>query len=91
MDEDDNNGMPPARQEFVHVSEAEVWAAIENDDGGPIVAEAIRLAVELARRLRARTENEPECGMQVQVRCPIERVAVLMMSASGAGVVAPIQ
>ena len=45
MDEHDNNNMPPARHEFVHVSEAEVWAAIENDDGGPIVAEAIRLAV----------------------------------------------
>jgi hypothetical protein len=91
MDEDNNNGMPPARQEFVHVSEAEVWAAIESDDSGPIAAEAIRLAVELARRLKARAENEPECGMQVRARCPIERVAVLMMSAGGAGVVAPIQ
>jgi len=91
MDEHDNNNMPPARHEFVHVSEDEVWAAIENDDGGPIVAEAIRLAVELARRLKTRAENEPECGMQVRARCPIERVAVLMMSAGGAGVVAPIQ
>lgn len=90
MDEHDNN-MPPARHEFVQVSEAEVWAAIESDDGGPIVAEAIRLAVELARRLKARAENDPECGMQVRARCPIERVAVLMISAGGAGAVAPIQ
>jgi hypothetical protein len=90
MDEDDNNGMPPARPEFIHVSEGEVWAAIENDDGGPIVAEATRLAMELVKRLRARAENVPECGVQVRVRCPIERVVVLMMSAVGAKVV-PIQ
>jgi hypothetical protein len=86
----DDDNMPPARPEFVHVSEAEVWAAIENDNGGPIVAEATRLAMELARRLKDRAENRPGCGMQVRPRCPIERVTVLIMAAVGANV-APIQ
>jgi hypothetical protein len=85
----DDDNMPPARPEFVYVSEAEVWAAIENDNGGPIVAEATRLAMELSKRLKARAEIGPECGMQVRARCPIERVVVLMMSAVGANV-API-
>jgi hypothetical protein len=85
------DNMPAARPEFVHVSQAEVCAAIENDGGGPIVAEVIRLAMELSKRLKARTENEPECGIQVRARCPIERVAVLMMSAAGVARVAPVQ
>lgn len=84
MDED--HDMPAARPEFVHVSEAEVWAAIENDDGGPIEAEVTRLVIEMARRLKAHAKNEPECGMQVRPRCPIERVAVSMMSACVASV-----
>lgn len=73
-----------------HLSEATIWEAIEHDDRGPIVAEVIRLAVELAKRLTARAENEPARGMQVRTRCPIERVAVLMMGAAGASV-SPLQ
>jgi len=88
MGEHDN--MPAARPEFVHISEAAVWAAIEHDDGGPIAAEVMRLGIEIAKRLKARAEQEPERGMQVRARCPIERVAVLMVSAAGASV-SPLQ
>jgi hypothetical protein len=80
------NNMPAARPEFVHFAEAEVWAAIENDGGGPIAAEVTRLVIEMARRSKARAKNEPKCCMQVRPRCPIERVAVAMMSACVASV-----
>lgn len=72
--------MPAARPEFVYVSEAEAWAALKTDDGGPIAAEVTRLVIEMARRSKARATNGPECGMQARARCPIERVAVVMMS-----------
>ena len=85
METDDD--MPAARPEFAHVSEAAVWAAIENDDGGPIAAEVTRLVIELSkRRLKARAENKPDRGMQVLARCPIERVAVAVMSACVASI-----
>lgn len=77
--------MPAARPEFIHLSEAEVLKAIE-DDYGPVAAEVTRLVAAFTVRLmtcRERHGHAPGCGMRVQVRCPIERVAVLMMAEAG--------
>lgn len=78
-----DDDMPRARAEFMHVSEAEVWEAIAEDDCGSIGAEVTRLVAEFTVRLMAcadRHGHAPGCGMQVRVRCPIERVTVLMMA-----------
>ena len=77
--------IPAARPEFMHIAEAEIWAALKNDDGGPIAAEVTRLVIELAKRSNARAKNEPATGMQARARCPIERVAVVMMCFCKAG------
>ena len=85
MEEGDD--MPAARPEFTHLSEAEVLKAIEDD--GPIAAEVTRLVAALTVRLMASRERHgqaPGWGMRVQVKCPIERVAVLMMAEAGATV-----
>ncbi len=81
--------MPAARPEFVYVSEAEAWAALKTDDGGPIAAEVTRLVIELARRSKTRARNGAQGGLQARARCPIERVAVAMMSVCRASV-APV-
>jgi hypothetical protein len=73
----------------MHLSEAEVWEAIAEDDCGSIGAEVTRLVAEFTIRLMAcadRHGHAPGCGMQVRVRCPIEHVAVLMMVEGGASV-----
>jgi hypothetical protein len=83
----DDGDMPRARPQFKHLSEAEVWEAIAEDDCGSIGAEVTRLVAEFTIRLMAcadRHGHASGCGMQIQVRCPIERVAVLMMAEGGA-------
>jgi hypothetical protein len=86
----DAGDMPRARPQFVHLSEAEVWKAIAEDAGGAVEAEVTRLVAELTVRLMARTGDGPEPGgMQVRARCPIERVAVLMLAEAGV-TVAPL-
>jgi hypothetical protein len=85
----DDDDMPRARPQFMHLSEAEVWEAIAEDDCGSIGAEVTRLVAEFTIRLMAcadRHGHAPGCGMQVRVRCPIEHVAVLMMVEGGASV-----
>ncbi len=80
MEKDDD--MPAARPEFVHFSEAEVWAAIENDDGGPVAAEVTRLIAAHTIRLKACADENPSVPgvlLLLRARCPVERVAVLMM------------
>ena len=76
--EDDEN-MPEARPEFVHLTEAEVWRGM--DDAGTIEAEVTRLVALLTIRLMA-----SECGMRVRARCPIERAAVVMLAECGVDV-----
>jgi hypothetical protein len=66
--------------EFVHLTEAEVWRRID-DDGSMIEAEVTRLVGLLTIRLMA-----SGCGMRVRARCPIERVAVLMLAEAGVDV-----
>lgn len=86
MSDDDN--MPRARPQFVHLSEAEVRKAIADDAGGAVEAEVTRLVAELTVRLMARA-GDGRGGMQVRAGCPIERVAVLMLMEAGA-TVAPL-
>jgi hypothetical protein len=81
--------MPAARPEFIHVSEAEVWAAIDNDPDGRVAAEVTRLIAQHTMRLKAcvdQNRSMPGVLLQIRVRCPIERVAVLMMADAGIGV-----
>lgn len=85
----DDDDMPRARPEFMHLSEAELWEAIAEDDCGSIGAEVTRLVAELTIRLMAcadRHGDAPSCGMQIRVRFPIESVAVLMMAEGGVSV-----
>jgi hypothetical protein len=87
LEEDDD--MPAARPEFTHLSEADVWAAVDSDDG-PIAAEVTRLVAEHTIRLKAcaaRNAAAPGVLLKVRTRCPIERVAVFMMAEAGVSLV----
>ena len=52
----DDDEMPRARPQFAHLSEAEVWEAIDENAGGSVGAEVTRLVAELTIRLMARYE-----------------------------------
>jgi hypothetical protein len=54
----DDDDMPRARPQFVHLSESEVWKAIAEDAGGSVGAEVTRLVAELTIRLMARAGHE---------------------------------
>ena len=86
---DGEDDMPRARPEFVHLSEADVWEAM-GGAGGAIEAEVTRLVAQFTMRLMACDEQQgrdADRGMlRIDVRCPIERVAVLMMAEGGANV-----
>lgn len=86
-----DDGQMRARQQFVHLSEAELWKALAEDAGGSVEAEVTPLVAELTVRSMARAEDGRERGggMHVRARCPIERVAVLMLAEAGA-TVAPV-
>lgn len=73
-----------ARPEFAHLSEAEVWAALDrdDDDDNSIACEVTRLICCFWKRFQdsARKHgNIPPEIMHVSTRCPIEKVAVLIM------------
>jgi hypothetical protein len=73
-----------ARPEFVNLSESEVWKAIACDDecANPVTAEVTRLALGFMALFKACVERRghaPHEMMPVKVRCPIEKVAVLMV------------
>ena len=87
----DDGDMPRTRPQFVHLSEAEVWKAIAEDAVGSVGAEVTRLVAELTVRLMSCAGDGPAPGggMQVRARCPIERVAVLMLAEAGV-TVAPL-
>ncbi len=86
---EDDDDMPRARPEFVHLPEAEIWNALDGACGA-IEAEVTRLVAQFTMRLMARGApqgRDAGCGMlRIDVRCPIERVAVLMMAEGGASV-----
>ena len=85
MEEDEKlPELPSARPEFTKLSEAEVWEAIDGDTYGenPITAEVTRLVARYTVRFKAcvgRHGNVPPHILLVQVRWPIERVAVLLL------------
>jgi hypothetical protein len=72
-----------AKQAFACLTEAEVWAAIRLDDeDNEIVAEVTRLACILWKEVRAQARQESALPIhisRISVRCPIERVAVVIM------------
>jgi hypothetical protein len=70
------------RSEFAHLSEAEVWAAINENGESPISCEVTRLVCCFWKRFQdcaRKHHNVPPHIMHVAVRYPIERVAVIMM------------
>jgi hypothetical protein len=74
-----------ARPEFVSLSEADIWAAVDNDSAGehPVTAEVARLAAEFLTAFKIYVDQngfKPE-AMDVPVRCPIEGIAVEMVIA----------
>ena len=76
---------PMANPAFCHLSEREVWAALDNhEDDNAIEAEVTRLVASFFSRYKTYIEangleNLPPQIMHVSTRCPIERVAVLIM------------
>ena len=81
--------MPRARPEFVRLSEAEVWKAMGDGTGGAIEAEVTRLVAAFTVCLMACAERQGQAvggGMVIEPRCPIERVALLVMAEGGASV-----
>jgi len=71
-----------ARPEFLNLSEAEVWDAINTDDDSDIAAEVTRLACAFWERFQAlaRRDKQPLPSLtKISVQCPIERVAVIIM------------
>ncbi|MDP2205347.1 MAG: hypothetical protein Q8K65_03485 [Alphaproteobacteria bacterium] len=76
---------PKANPAFCHLSEREVWAALDNhEDDNAIEAEVTRLVASFFSRYKAYIEtnglkNLPPHIMHVATRWPIERVAVKIM------------
>lgn len=73
-----------ARPEFVGLSECDVWDAIEGDHYGdnPITCEVTRLGAEFLTKFKAFADERgcvPIGVLQVDARCPIERVAILTL------------
>ncbi len=71
-----------ARPEFVHLCEAEVWAAMDRDDDNRIACEVTRLICCFWKRFSGcakKYKNIPPEIMHVCVCCPIERVAVMVL------------
>lgn len=78
---------PKTNPEFTHLSEREVWTALDrqaDDNAIEIEAEVRRLVASFFNRYKAYIEangleNLPPQIMHITTRCPIERVAVLIM------------
>lgn len=71
-----------AKPEFVHLCEAEVWAAMDRDDDNRIACEVTRLICCLWKRFSGYAKeykNIPPEIMYVSVGCHIERVAVMVL------------
>lgn len=71
-----------AQPEFTHLSEEEVWAAMDRDDDNKIACEVTRLICcfwKKFMRIAKKYQNIPPEIMHVSVCCPIERVAVVAL------------
>jgi hypothetical protein len=84
--------LPSARPEFRNLSEAEVWETINGDpfQESAITAEVTRLVVQYTVWLKGCLDQRgdvPPSVMHVEVRWPIERVAVLVMAKAEAALV----
>jgi hypothetical protein len=78
----DDARRPEARPEFRRLSESEVWKTIDGDafNDNPVTAEVTRLGVAYMCWVKARAKRHgPGNVPPVEVRWPIERVAVLMV------------
>lgn len=76
--------LPAARPEFTNLSEDFVWKAIREDpeQGTPISGEVTRLMVECMGTFKALFGEDgylPPRVLRIEARCPIEKVAVLMV------------
>jgi hypothetical protein len=75
--------MASTRADFMHLTEVEVWKAISENDGcNPVGAEVTRLVALYMTTFKTYIEGHnyvPPTIMHVQVRWPIERVAVLVL------------
>jgi hypothetical protein len=86
-DEEETIEMPTARQDFINLSEAEIWQAINEAisgklDSNPIAVEVARLVIEYMTRFQGHLTQDgyvPAPILQSGVRSPIEKVAVLMV------------
>ena len=73
-----------ARAEYESLSEAEVWQEMDEKPDDSVAAEVTRLAVDFFMQFRAYMRVRellrlPPQVMHVCARCPIERVAVIIM------------
>jgi hypothetical protein len=73
-----------AKPEFAQLPETEVWHALNRNDDSPVAAEVTRLVVCFFGKFKGFVEangfeRNTEKIMHVFTRCPIERVAVLIM------------
>ena len=84
LDDDEQKfEIPSARPEFRELPAADVWKAVggRNPDVNPVAAEVTRLAVAYLAAFKDHADrhgNTPHV-LQVRVRWPIERVAVLLV------------
>ncbi len=72
-----------AKPEFARFSEAEVWAAIDRNDDNRIACEVTRLICCFWKKFldcAKKYQNIPPEILHVSVHCPIERVAVVMLT-----------
>lgn len=71
------------RPEFARLSEEEVWAALDKNDDNRIACEVTRLICCFWKKFIGVAGRHPVIApeiLQVSVRCPIERVAVMLMA-----------
>lgn len=76
--------LPAARPEFIHLSEAEVWKTVDEDPWqcNAISGEVTRLVVQCMGTFKAHFGQDgyvPPRILRIETRCPIERVAVLLV------------
>jgi hypothetical protein len=76
--------LAPARAEFIHLSEADVWQALEKNNDNPIAVEVARIAIDFLAAFKAHVDQNglvPHPNLQVRPRYPIEKVAMKVMVA----------
>jgi hypothetical protein len=76
--------LPAARPDFINLSEAEVWEVIDSDALGknPITSEVTRLVAQCMTKFNGHFNQPgyvPPRVLRIEARCPIEKVAALMV------------